>query len=978
MSKHLNEIITRLGYAASPFLTYKSENYNSVSVMLPSHIRKLLNELSPFAAYIVDNMPFVLFFSESSNQDEQRVINRKIWNAQIPVVIFCGTSDIKIFNGCTLEQKTHFLVEAERISVSELNEISPFSLWEISDPNFWEKHSQKFSGKKLDDVLLENLAYLTDKLKNDYNIHFATKLVLRLIFIRYLIDRGVELDYHGFSSDVEASRSALLDLLNDSDTLYELFAHLKEKFNGNLFEPDNESVDCLPTEALKEIRDFLSANISTQSKQLSLFPLYDFNLIPVELISNIYEILLGKEDQRKDNAFYTPKYLVDYILDRTIDKHIRQKESCKILDPSCGSGIFLVDSYRRMVESKLNGKLYTDDDELLCNTLKNNIFGIDLNKGAIDVAIFSLYLAMLDYKNPKTLKQFSLPDLRGSNLLECDFFDEAALTILQNKPFDFLIGNPPWGNKSGKHMDYCREHEYLPYMQNNDTCRAFILRSKDFCNESSTCCLVLHSKMLYMQKKTSKRFRNYLLTNTKIKSLVELSSVRELVFKNADAPAVILTYNFSDENQEKNRFEHISMKKNAFFHLFNIIVVEKNDIKNVQQKMLVENDWAWKTLVYGLTGDVDVIFRLKSSFETLKESIEQQEPPMLKSTGVKYNDGDMKDASHLLGRPLLNSENSIDHFVLFEDNVSLFAKEKIDRPRKEMLFHAPYCLVKAGLDMEDYTMRSVYSEIDFVFTETIYAIKGTLSQKAFLLNVTGLINSKLYSYFNLMVGSSLGIEREKRQIGEILSFPFVFSEALVKQVEKIHEIKMQKEFFVASEDIGDEIYILNQMIFDAFGLSNNEFVDYALRIQIPQLTGKNDSNAKRKATIHDYEIYAKYFYTYFSEVFTSVEQYIQLQVYPSIVKYYSAVEVLILDEKPAKWLEIVEDTNDKQKIIFANLSAHKTNELFYSTKDVLYFEENSFYIIKPNYYKNWHPAIARLDLMEATDQILSEDIGGEQ
>jgi len=63
--------------------------------------------------------------------------------------------------------------------------------------------------------------------------------------------------------------------------------------------------------------------------------------------------------------------------------------------------------------------------------------------------------------------------------------------------------------------------------------------------------------------------------------------------------------------------------------------------------------------------------------------------------------------------------------------------------------------------------------------------------------------------------------------------------------------------------------------------------------------------------------------------------------------------------------------------MLANLSAHKTNELFYSLKDVLFFEENSFYLIKPNYYKNWHPAIARLDLMEVTNQILSRGDGGE-
>lgn len=98
----------------------------------------------------------------------------------------------------------------------------------------------KFRGKKLNDALLENLTFLTDRLKNDHKVSFATKLVLRLIFIRYLIDRGVDLDYSGFSSDVAVSRKALLTLLRDKTALYILFAHLKVKFNGNLFELDSE------------------------------------------------------------------------------------------------------------------------------------------------------------------------------------------------------------------------------------------------------------------------------------------------------------------------------------------------------------------------------------------------------------------------------------------------------------------------------------------------------------------------------------------------------------------------------------------------------------------------------------------------------------------------------------------------------------------------------------------------------------------
>jgi len=155
---------------------------------------KVLNELSPYAAYIVDGNPFVLFFDESPNQEIHQLISQKIWNAQIPVAIFCGTGIVKIFNGCTIDKKSLLLKKVTELSTKSIDENSPFSFWEITSQTFWGNYSAQFSGEKLNDALLNNLTYLTEKIRNDYHLPFATKLVLRLIFIRYLIDRGVALD----------------------------------------------------------------------------------------------------------------------------------------------------------------------------------------------------------------------------------------------------------------------------------------------------------------------------------------------------------------------------------------------------------------------------------------------------------------------------------------------------------------------------------------------------------------------------------------------------------------------------------------------------------------------------------------------------------------------------------------------------------------------------------------------------------------
>jgi len=974
LSKHLDQIIEHLGYADSPCLVYGHSNFDDA--LLTTHTVKVLKELAPYAVYVVDNEPFVLFFDEFPNQDDKKALDKKIWNAQIPVAIFCGTVTVTIYNGGTIDPKTYLLNQVEQLSVDSIDDNSPFSFFEITSQNFWNQYTNQFSGEKLNDALLNNLIYLTDKLRNTYHLPYATKLVLRLIFIRYLTDRGVDLDYSGFSSDVVTSRSALLKLLEQKDSIYSLFSHLKSKFNGNLFELGDEIKDKkLTPSALLEIKDFMAANIDSSHAQLSLFDLYDFNIIPVELISNIYEILLGKEARDKDNAFYTPKYLVDYILDGTIDKHIKEKGTCKLLDPSCGSGVFLVDSYRRMIEKELNGASFTENDALLRDTLTDNIYGIDLNEDAVDVAIFSLYLAVLDFKNPKTLHSFHLPNLKGHNLFVCDFFDEENLTSLQNISFDFIIGNPPWGNKTGLHVDYCKSHGYGQYLQNNDTCRSFVLRSKDFCHPQTQCCFILHSTILYMNKTPSKLFRSYLLTHTEIIRIIELSSVRKLVFKKADAPAVILSYRFSDKSDFKNienRFEYISMKPNIFFKLFNIVVIEKTDVKRVQQKLLKENDWAWKTLVYGLTGDINTIIFIRNKFPTIKHALENQRPKLVKGAGVEYQDGDLLDASHLLTRRLLDS-NSIDHFSLNSSNYTFFSKPRIHRPRNSKLFEAPYyyCYLLTGIDINNFTMRSVYSEENFVFRKAIYAIKGTDSQKSFLLNLTGLLNSTLYAYFNLLTGSSLGVEREQRLFKEVLDFPFIYNESIVSKVEQIQE---NSDILLMCDDLDYEINALNQTIIDAFGLSGNEFINYALRIQVPQLTGSNDHDVYRSVEEKDFNEYGKYYYKYFSDVFAGTGKYIQINVYQKIAKHYSAFEVMIVDSKPEEWLQFINDSI-LEKSMLTKFSAHKTNELFYYLKDVLYFEENSFYIIKPNYYKNWHPAIARLDLMEITDQILSRNGG---
>jgi Type I restriction-modification system methyltransferase subunit len=413
-------VIEALGYSESGTLYYP----DSDSIAGNRSLQKLFSDLAPTAIYLADTKPFIVFI-ESNEPNMTAPLIKKVWNTQIPLLIVSFENRIEIYNGCSIDKKQKLRL-LEKIDKPLINEDSSFSFWNISNAAFWEKYQRQLSAPKLDVVMLDNIRDATYRLKETECHPFAVKIILRLIFIRYLIDRGIDLAYHGLDGDVASSQAYLLTIMQDKAELYRLFAYLKESFNGNLFElyeQDNRSeIDILDAVSLQVLRDLMSGDLVLSSGQTSLFPLYDFNIIPVELISNIYERFLGDAKQQKDKAFYTPPYLVNYLLEETITPFLKDNISCKMLDPACGSGIFLVESARKLIERNIAQDADGFDDQKLVHIVTESLWGIDKNPEAIDVAIFSIYLTILDYKDPRTLRNFKLPLLKDTNFFICDFF----------------------------------------------------------------------------------------------------------------------------------------------------------------------------------------------------------------------------------------------------------------------------------------------------------------------------------------------------------------------------------------------------------------------------------------------------------------------------------------------------------------------------------------------------------------------------
>lgn len=973
-SSPIEVVIQRLGYNNSPNLFY----FRSITDgPFSFHTRKVLFELQPFAVYCIDDQPFVIFF-EVSDSSVIKELNKKIWNAQIPIAIFCTENSVEIFNGTSLDLNEFMLIKIHEQSVSECSEQSPFSYWEVTDPRFWSKYNAQYSLATLNELLLQNIESITNELKEKYNLSFATKLILRLIFIRFLIDRGVDLGYKNFTNSVNQSQVEFLKIVESKDQLYEFFSHLKDKFNGNLFDLGHEIEDKnLTPDVFNLLARFLSGKERLGDGQLILFSMYDFNIIPVELISNIYEIMLGKEAQKQDKAFYTPHYLVDYIIKQTIVPYMKNNNSFKVLDPACGSGIFLVESYRQLIETKLHNE-NSIADEVLVDILKENIYGIDSNESAIDITIFSLYLTMLDYKDPKTLVRFKLPDLKNKNLVHTNFFLDDELVFLKNISFDFILGNPPWGREGDdEHTSFCNNHEFLEI---SEISKSFVYKVKDYCQVNTQCCFVLPSKLLYNKKNKSKQFREFLLINTEIRKIVELSSVVDLVFKNAKAPAIIVMFRYVSKNNLSNTFTHISLKPSIFFKLFNILVIEKNDVKTVKQSLLLEHDWAWKTLVYGTSWDLEIIKKIKDSSNTIGKIVKKI-PSIYCGTGIQDGDG-KEDTSKLPGKRVFDSEGNVDHFYinLSTGNFSEIKKEKIHRTRNPELFKPPYCLVPKGIDPHNYKMRAVYTEEQFIYKETLFGIKGDTNNKELLLTLVGLINSSFYAYLNLILGSSTGIDRRQRFTKELLDYPIPdrHLERIALLTAQIQDLAQSEELFKDQEDLGAKISELDNLVLEAFGLQHNQFIEYALNIMIPQIVhAKHPERVQYQSVTKNNLIeYSNVFLKYFENIYVKVEKYIQIKIYPLLGNSFAVFELIIGDQPVTPQIALSDDALGIKQLL-SKLSIHKYNDMFYQIRDVIYFEENSFFIIKTNEYKNWHPAIAQVDLAEVIDRILSEPGGGQ-
>ncbi|PIZ00284.1 hypothetical protein COY62_03385, partial [bacterium (Candidatus Howlettbacteria) CG_4_10_14_0_8_um_filter_40_9] len=342
------------------------------------------------------------------------------WNKGVTWAVLTDFESIKVFNSLA-ESKSLFDKLVFEINLSEyisdferlsLLSKEAFSLNKLDE--YAERYGKKVKKVTVNEKLFKDLKEYREILTHDIGVwnegldketldEGIQRILDRLIFIRVLEDRKLE----------PPTLLAILHEWEKSDKKKTLFQMLVKKFrefddiyNSNLFSKH----------ACEEWHDYEGA-IAKIIKKLYTKETYeyDFKEIPADILGGVYESYLGyiesseeekgqtKTKRKSQGIYYTPKYIVDYIVQNTLGEKLKEIESIhelkkiKVLDPACGSGPFLTQSLE-IINSKYKEFGNRGDQSTKSEILLSNIYGVDLDPQAVELARLNLFIDALDEK----------------------------------------------------------------------------------------------------------------------------------------------------------------------------------------------------------------------------------------------------------------------------------------------------------------------------------------------------------------------------------------------------------------------------------------------------------------------------------------------------------------------------------------------------------------------------------------------------
>ena len=765
----LYEVLEATGYVSD------GEPAHGVHLSAEADGQPKFRDFSPDALWRSETALTVYFKYESEGPSEDRIAvwQREIWNLGFaPLLWVISPESIGVYNGFSRPREAgnaaaHLLDTFGRIE-EELDRLDALAgRLAMETGEFWRRARSVHRRTCVDRQLLSDLGALEgDLLSEDLDRPSAQGLIGRSIFVQYLIDRGIVTRKF---LESEYGHGTLSDILRDRQATNLLFDWLRDTFNGDMFPAESSRLPA--TRHLRRVADFLDA-VDPVSGQGTFFP-YQFDVIPVELISSIYEQFAQTDSEPGDgegeeDVHYTRLSLVSLVLDEIADG-LDGRET--VLDLSCGSGVFLVEALRRLVVRRCNGK--RPNRRVIRSVLNDQIYGVDISEAAVRVAAFSLYLAALELDpNPTPPKELRFRPLIGRTLFIADSRNveetpegRRALTDGgERRAFDVIVGNPPWSYRGKKARAAANSTgESKSIRAPRGVSLDFVLRALDFATPDTRLGMVLSGVQFFSRSGTGAAVLRSLVEELSPVTLVNLSYQSSWLFPRGSLPAMVLLARHRPSTRDGITAVQVPWSPaGEQSHTFEIA---REDIVTLPISDWLRKPECLKTAFFGLGRDLALLDRLTDRHESLGKQLQALNAEF--HDGLKYGNRS-RDSRFLHGLPVLTKAD-VQPFVV-STSLELFQSDRAQWPRRRDTYRAPLLLVREFLQGGGRAICAV-AERDAVFTDAFFGVALPHEQLATAHLIASILSSSLASWFFLMTGSTFGLSMRRLLLRDIEHIP---------------------------------------------------------------------------------------------------------------------------------------------------------------------------------------------------------------